>query len=106
MMRAIGMGVAKARNEPPQARMWVSVILWNVMNTGAKMPFIPMEMQRAVNTFIRVTGPAMAAVAPCNPQYSRATGTPLEKIIMARLMPMPKMPHTTARGHTPNPRFR
>ena len=63
MMRVIGMGVANARIEPPQARIWVSVILWKVMNTGAKMPFMPTEIQNATTTFLQLVGSAIAATA-------------------------------------------
>ena len=102
----IGIGVANARSEPPQASICVSVILWKVINIGAKMPFIPTEMQKATNTFSKLSGAFIMVEAWLIPIYSSATGTPLEKIIIARLIPMPNIPQTTARGAIPKLGFR
>lgn len=44
MMRVIGIGVRRLRREPPQSRICVSVILWNVMNTGANIVFMATEI--------------------------------------------------------------
>ena len=103
MMRVIGIGVRRLRGEPPQSRICVSVILWNVMNTGAKMVFIATEMARAIHNLSRQNSPFIMAAAFAIPIYSINCGTPLEKIIMAALIPIPSSPHTTARGSTPNP---
>lgn len=103
MMRVIGIGVRRLRGEPPQSRICVSVILWNVMNTGAKMVFIATEMARAIHNLSRQNSPFIMAAAFAIPIYSMNCGTPLEKIIMAALIPIPSSPHTMARGSTPNP---
>ena len=70
------------------------------------MPFIPTEMQKATNTFSKLSGAFIMVEAWLIPIYSSATGTPLEKIIIARLIPMPNIPQTTARGAIPKPGFR
>ena len=37
------------------------------------------------------------------PSEARKTGTPEANIVMAMLMPIPRMPHTSARGAMPKP---
>ena len=44
IIRFMGMGVSSAFTEPPQWPMWVSVILWRVIKTGAKMLFMATDM--------------------------------------------------------------
>lgn len=75
MMRVIGIGVRRLRGEPPQSRICVSVILWNVMNTGAKMVFIATEMARAIHNLSRQNSPFIMAAAFAIPIYSTSEDT-------------------------------
>ena len=68
MISPIGMGVKRPRRVPPVVRMCVSVILWNVMKTGAKMLFKQTEMAKASSTLLKVTGPAMMAAGSSTPR--------------------------------------
>ena len=103
LARLVGMGRAKAFNEPPLSDMCISVILCNVMKTGAKIEFIATDTQKATSTLPHVRLPAKSAPALPYPIYSKNAGTPLENIIMAIFIPMPSIPHTIIFGTTPNP---
>ena len=99
---AMGMGVIRAFNEPPHAAMWASVILCNVINTGAKMVFMATDTANATQNLSMVKASAVKLfTASVMPIYSINRGVPLEKIIMAMLMPIPSTPHTIIRGSTP-----
>ena len=73
------------------------------MNTGANIVFMATEIAKAIHNLSKQNSPFMIAAAFAIPIYSINCGTPLEKIIMAALIPIPNSPHTTARGSTPNP---
>ena len=67
------------------------------------MVFMATDMQHATNTFCHDSGRAIAAGAFSMPSEARKTGTPEANIVMAMLMPIPRMPHTSARGAMPKP---
>ena len=45
MIFVIGIGVNRLLIDPPHIKICVSVILWKVMNTGAKMVFMVTDMK-------------------------------------------------------------
>ena len=102
MIFVIGIGVIRLLIEPPHIRICVSVILWKVMNTGAKIVFIVTDMASATSTLSRdIASLVNVAAAFAIPIYSMNCGTPFEKIIIAALIPIPSMPHTHhARNNT------
>ena len=73
------------------------------MKTGAKMEFMATETQNATNTFCQHIGPARYSVAPARPMYSKNAGVPVENMIIAMLMPMPRMPQTSILDIRPKP---
>ena len=73
------------------------------MNTGANIEFMATETQKATSTFCQHIGPARNSVAPVSPMYSRNAGVPDEKMIIAMLMPMPRMPQTSIFDIRPKP---
>lgn len=96
-------GRKKPFNVPPLFIICVSVILCSVMNTGPNSVFINTETMNATNSFPHDRSPAKTACALSIPIYWRNVGTPDEKTIIAALIPKPSIPHTIARGRTPNP---
>lgn len=88
--------------------MWVSVHLWKVIITGAKMLFIATLTAKATPTLppVRV-GEAKTRTASTlvwlEKMVSITTGMPLWKIVMAIRIPMPRNPHTIMRGTMPKP---
>ena len=91
------------RREPPQFNMCISVILWNVINTGANIVFIVTEIASATHSLSKQKSPLIMVEASVIPIYIMNCGTPFEKTIIAILIPIPSTPHTIARGKTPNP---
>ncbi len=102
-VRPTGMGRSSARSEPPWARMWVSEILWNVMNTGPNVVFMAVLTSSAPSSFIGLSAPRMAAGTSSSPSVCAKRGTPEAKTFMAAAIHMPRNPHTTARGSSPKP---
>ena len=68
MICPIGIGVKNPLRLPPVAKMCVSVILWSVMKTGAKMVFIAVEMANATPNFCYLCGPVMRDAASSTPR--------------------------------------
>ena len=65
--------------------------------------FIVTDIAKATHSLSKQNSPLIIDEAFSIPMYSMNCGTPLEKTIIAILIPIPKSPHTTARGRTPNP---
>ena len=65
--------------------------------------FMATDTAKAIHNLSKQQSPLIIAEASAIPIYSMNCGTPLENTIIAILIPMPKMPHTTARESTPNP---
>ena len=61
------------------------------------------DTAKAIHNLSKQQSPLIIAEASAIPIYSMNCGTPLENTIIAILIPMPKIPHTTARESTPNP---
>ena len=57
--------------------------------------FMVTDTAKAIHNLSKQQSPLIIAEASAIPIYSMHCGTPLENTIIAILIPMPKMPHTT-----------
>ena len=97
------MGVMSALSEPPHSAICVSVILWNVINTGAKKVFIITDIESATTNLPheRPSTPNAATSSP-PPILAIKPGIPIENTVIAIEIATPSRPQTTMRGTTPN----
>jgi hypothetical protein len=65
--------------------------------------FCATDIQKATNTLSHDKLSPITVMAFSIPIVFKKTGTPLEKIVMAILIPIPRNPHTIARGQIPKP---
>ena len=103
----IFIGFSSPITVPPLRSMCMSVHLWKVIITGAKIVFISTLTQKAMPSFPHENDDSanIAASDPLShpPSISRNLGTPVLNITIAIAMHIPRNPHTIIRGTTPNP---
>ena len=72
------------------------------MNTGAKKVFMLTETMNATKALRQeIPSPWNTATASSMPRYCRNTGVPFEKMTIAALMPMPRIPHAGQYAESP-----